>query len=164
VAKTLGASHVTLELPAGDDAAARLKRLGDAALKHGMFTAYQTHLQGSMTAFDEAFALSEGNKANVDLGHWVAAENPGGTPMDFMNKFHDKIASFHFKDRTSAAHCALNLPWGYGETPIKEMLQLVAQNKWTFPATVELEYAVPEGSDPVQEVRKCVEYCRQALA
>jgi hypothetical protein len=44
------------------------------------------------------------------------------------------------------------------------MLQLVSQNKWTFPATIELEYSIPEGSDAVQEVTKCVEYCRQALA
>lgn len=164
VAKTLGADHVTIELPAGDDAAARLKRLGDTALKHGLYVAYHTHLQASMTVFDEAFAISEGNRANIDLGHWLAIENPGGTPMDFLNKFHGKISSFHFKDRTTPAHCALNLPWGYGESPIKEILQMVSTNGWTFPATIELEYAVPEGSDAVKEVAKCVEFCRQALA
>jgi hypothetical protein len=26
--------------------------------------------------------------ANVDLGHFVAGGNQGGTPIDFMNKFH----------------------------------------------------------------------------
>ena len=78
VAKTLGASHVTIELPAGDDAAARLKRLGDTAMKHGLYVAYHTHMQASMTCFDEAFAISEGNMANIDLGHWMAIENPGG--------------------------------------------------------------------------------------
>jgi hypothetical protein len=29
--------------------------------------------------------------------------------------------------------------------------------------SVELEYDVPEGSDAVKEVRKCVDYCRAAL-
>ena len=29
--------------------------------------------------------------------------------------------------------------------------------------SIELEYALPEGSDAVQETRKCVEYCRAAL-
>ena len=164
VAKTLGANHVTLELPAGANASATLKRLGDAAFKHGMFAAYHTHQQGSMTAFDEAFAISKGNMANVDLGHFVAATNPGGTPLDFLNKFHDRISSFHLKDRTKTEHCALNLAWGTGETPIKEMLQLVAKNKWKFPASIELEYEIPQGSDAVTEVKRCVQYCKDALA
>ena len=116
-----------------------------------------------MNVFDRAFALSKGNMANVDFGHWTAAGNVGGTPMDFLNKFHDRISSFHLKDRTMPEHCALNLPWGTGETPVKEILQLVKKNKWKMPASVEKEYAVPDGSDPVQEVRKCVEYCRAAL-
>jgi sugar phosphate isomerase/epimerase len=164
VAKTLGASHVTLELPTNENASATLKRLGDTALRHQMFVAYHTHQQGTMTAFDEAFAISRGNMANIDLGHFVAAQNPGGTPLDFLNKFHDRIASFHLKERTTQQHCALNLAWGTGETPIKEILQLMKQNQWKFPATIEVEYAIPEGSTPVLEVRKCLEYARAALA
>jgi sugar phosphate isomerase/epimerase len=164
VAKALGASHITAELPAGANAREQLKRVGDMALRHQMYAAYHTHAQGSMTAFDEAFEVSKGNQANVDLGHFVAGGNKGGTPLDFLNKFHDRIGSFHIKDRTLPEHCALNLPWGEGETPLKEILQLVAKNKWSIPATIELEYSIPQGSDAVQEVRKCVEYCRAALA
>jgi sugar phosphate isomerase/epimerase len=164
VAKTLGATHVTAELPAGSSAAATLKRVGDWALKHQMYAAYHTHTQGSMTALDEAFAASKGNKANVDFGHFVAGGNQGGTPLDFLNKFHDRIASFHLKDRTTPEHCELNLPWGQGETPIKELLRLVAKNRWAIPATIEQEYAIPQDSDAVKEVRKCLEYCRAALA
>jgi len=162
-AKALGASHVTLELPAGADAGKTLKRLGDFALKHKMYAAYHTHQQGSMTCFDEAFAVSKGNMANVDLGHFVAATNPGGTPLDFLNKFHDRISSFHIKDRTTIEHCALNLEWGKGETPLKEMLRLVRDKKWNIPASIELEYSVPADSDAVKEVRKCVQYCKDAL-
>jgi sugar phosphate isomerase/epimerase len=164
VAKTLGATHVTAELPTGATAAATLKRVGDWALKHGMHTAYHTHTQGSMTVFDEAFAASKGNMANVDFGHFVAGGNQGGTPIDFLNKFHDRIASFHLKDRTLPAHCELNLPWGQGETPIKELLRLVSKNRWPIPATIEQEYAIPQDSDAVKEVRKCLDYCRAALA
>jgi sugar phosphate isomerase/epimerase len=164
VAKALGADHVTLELPAGPNAAASLKKMGDWAAKYKMFSAYHTHQQGSMTCFDEAFAISKGNMANVDLGHFVAATNPSGTPLDFLNKHHGRISSFHIKDRTTVAHCALNLPWGTGETPLKEILQLVSKNKWKMPASVELEYSIPQGSDSVTEVAKCLAYCRQALA
>jgi hypothetical protein len=44
------------------------------------------------------------------------------------------------------------------------VLQLMKKEKWTFPAKVELEYKIPEGSDAVKEVAKCVQYCREALA
>ncbi len=160
VAEALGATHTTLELLTSDE---QLKRVGDFAMKKKIYAAYHTHAQGNMTAFDRAFELSKGNKANVDFGHWVAAGNVGGTPMQFLEKHHDRIGSFHLKDRTTPAHCALNLAWGTGETPIKEILQMVKKNKWKIPASIELEYNIPEGSDAVQETRKCVEYCRAAL-
>ena len=163
VAEALGCTHTTLELPAGENAAAQLKRIGDFATKKKIYAAYHTHAQGSMTAFDQAFAISKGNMANVDFGHWVAAGNVGGTPMQFLQKYHDRISSFHLKDRTTPEHCALNLPWGTGETPIKDILQMVSKNKWKFPASIELEYEIPEGSDPVKETKKCVDYCRSAL-
>jgi sugar phosphate isomerase/epimerase len=160
VAEALGCTHTTLELPTDD---AQLKRIGEFATKKKIYAAYHTHTQGSMTAFDKAFALSKGNMANVDFGHWVAAGNVGGTPMQFLEKYHDRIASFHLKDRTTPEHCALNLPWGTGETPIKDILQMVSRNQWKIPASIELEYAIPDGSDAVRETRKCVEYCRAAL-
>jgi sugar phosphate isomerase/epimerase len=160
VAEALGCTHTTLELPTDP---AQLKRLGDFAMKKKIYAAYHTHTQGSMTAFDQAFAISKGNTANVDFGHWVAAGNVGGTPMQFLEKYHDRISSFHLKDRTKPENCALNLPWGTGETPIQDILQLVRKNKWDIPASIELEYDIPEGSDAVKEVRTCVEYCRNAL-
>lgn len=163
VAEALGCTHTTLELPTGADAAALLKRVGDFAMTKKIYAAYHTHTQGSMTVFDEAFSVSKGNMANVDLGHYVAGGNVGGTTLQFLGKFHDRISSVHLKDRTTPAHCALNLPWGTGETPIREILQLMRKNKWRFPASVELEYAIPAGSDAVKETAKCVEYCRAAL-
>jgi sugar phosphate isomerase/epimerase len=165
IGKTLGATHLTAELPAhSDTSTATLKKVGDAALRNGMLAAYHTHLQGRMDAFDEAFAASKGNAANIDFGHYVAAGEIGGTPMDFLNKFHSRVASFHLKDRTLPDHCSLNLAWGEGDTPIKQILQLVEKNKWPIPATIELEYEIPEGSDAVKEVAKCLAYCRAALA
>ena len=89
--------------------------------------------------------------ANVDLGHYVAA---GGDPIQFLNKFHDRVASFHLKDRQTPAHGAGNLAWGKGDTPIREILQLVKKNKWTMPATIELEYQVPASSDAVKGSRE----------
>ena len=161
VAEALGATHTTLELPTDD---AQLKRLGDYAMRRKIYAAYHTHAQGSMTAFDRAFELSPGNSANVDLGHYVAGGNVGGTTLEFLEKHHARISSFHLKDRQTPDHGAGNLPWGTGDTPIKEILQLVKKRGWKMPGSVELEYQVPEGSNPVAEVKKCVDYCRAALA
>ena len=114
VAEALGATHTTLELPAGPEAAAQLKRIGDFAMKKKIYAAYHTHAQGSMTCFDEAFAISKGNMANVDLGHWTAGGNKGGSQMDFLNKYHARTSSFHLKDRTTPEHCAAEPGVGHG--------------------------------------------------
>jgi len=158
VAEALGNTHTTLELP---EDGAQLKRIGAFAEKRKIYAAYHSHLQGSITAFDQAFAVSKGNMSNVDLGHYVAA---GGDPIAFLNKFHSRISSFHLKDRQLPQHGTGNLPWGTGDTPIKEILQLVKKNRWTMPATIELEYNIPQGSDAVKEVVKCLDYCKAALA
>ena len=158
VAEALGCTHTTLELPTD---AAQLKRIGAFAEKRKIYAAYHTHLQGSMTAFDQAFATSKGNRANIDLGHYVAGT--GESPIPFLHKFHDRIASVHLKDRQTPAHGAGNLPWGTGDTPLKEILQVMKKEKYTFPASIELEYDVPAGSDAVKEVAKCLEYCKAAL-
>ena len=94
VAEALGCTHTTLELPTD---VAQLKRIGAFAEKRKIYAAYHTHIQATMTSFDQAFALSKANMANVDLGHYVAGT--GESPIPFLRKFHDRIASVHLKDR-----------------------------------------------------------------
>src|ERR1043166_211084 len=157
----VGATHLTLEVT---DDMPFLKRVGSFAEKHKVYAAYHSHEQGGMQAFDAAFAASKANMANVDFGHYVAGGNKGGDALQFLEKFHDRIASFHMKDRTTPDHGRKNLPWGEGETPLKQLLQTVKKNKWKMPATIELEYEIPQRSDSVKEVAKCFQYCREALA
>ena len=158
VAEALGCTHTTLELPTD---AEQLKRIGQFAEKRKIYAAYHTHTQATMTSFDQAFALSKANMSNIDLGHYVAGT--GESPIPFLRKFHDRIASVHLKDRTTPAHGAKNLPWGTGDTPLAEILQLMKREKYTFPASIELEYDVPPGSDAVKEVVKCLAFCKKAL-
>jgi sugar phosphate isomerase/epimerase len=87
-----------------------------------------------MSAFDQAFAASKANMANIDLGHYVAGT--GESPIPFLRKFHDRIASVHLKDRQTPAHGAGNLPWGTGDTPLKEILQVMHKEKYQFPASI----------------------------
>jgi hypothetical protein len=69
----------------------------------------------------------------------------------------------HLKDRKSKANGGDNMPWGEGDTPIVQTLQLLKKFKLKFPGTIELEYPVPEDSDAIKEVATCVDYCRRAL-
>jgi sugar phosphate isomerase/epimerase len=161
VAEALGAKQVSLEL---SNDLAFTKRLGEFAAKRGMVAAYHGHTQASLTAWDAVLAQSTGNAVNLDCGHYVAGT--GLSPIPALMKYGSagRIANLHLKDRTTPAHCALNLPWGQGDTPIGEILRTMRKNKFTFPASVELEYRIPEGSTAVIEVKKCVDFCRKALA
>jgi sugar phosphate isomerase/epimerase len=99
---------------------------------------------------------------NLDLGHFVAAGNI--EPLAFVKKMNKNILSMHIKDRQNAANGKANLPWGTGDTPLKDVLNIMKDNKYKFPATVELEYKIPEGSNSVKEVQKCLEFCKNALS
>jgi sugar phosphate isomerase/epimerase len=157
VAKELGANHVTVELP---NDSAQSKRLGALAEKHKIVVAYHGHLQQTITAWDEALSQSKYNGLNCDIGHYVAA---GFDPLPLLEAKHDYIYSMHLKDRKSKANGGANMPWGQGDTPVVQALQLMRKNKYKFPATIELEYEIPADSDAVKEVAKCVEYGRLAL-
>jgi sugar phosphate isomerase/epimerase len=157
-AKALGASHITLEHPSND---AHTLKLGKAAEKYGMKVGYHGHEQQTFTLWDTALTQSPANALNLDFGHFVAAGN--SNPLDIIKQKHDRIVSMHIKDRQTKANGGGNLPWGTGDTPIADALRLMRDNKYAFPATIELEYKVPDGSTPIEEVKKCLEYCKQAL-
>jgi sugar phosphate isomerase/epimerase len=157
-AKALGANHVTVELPGN---AEQSKRLGSYADKHKMGVGYHGHLQQTFTAWDEALIQSKFNGLNCDIGHYVAA---GFDPIPLLKEKSDRIYSMHVKDRKSKENGGDNMPWGEGNTPIVQALNLMKEKKLKFPATIEMEYDVPEGSDAIKEVAKCLEYCKKALS
>ncbi len=157
-AKALGANQVTLELP-GDDA--HTKKLGEFGAKHKIYIAYHGHEQQTPTWWDTALSQSQYNAMNLDLGHYVAAGNPD--PLILIREKHDRIKSMHIKDRQTPENGKQNLPWGEGDTPIIAALELISKNQYKIPATIELEYKVPDDSDPVKEVTKCMDFCRKGL-
>lgn len=158
-AEAVGANHVTLEL---SNNAAFTQRIGDFAAKKHMVVAYHAHTQATITAWDEVMAQSKGNTINLDCGHYVAGTSL--SPIPVIQKHYARIASIHLKDRKKASNGGDNLAWGQGETPIKEILTLMRSEKYKFPASIELEYQIPEGSDAVVETSKCVQFCKNALA
>jgi sugar phosphate isomerase/epimerase len=93
---------------------------------------------------------------NLDIGHFLAA---GFDPVDYLEKHHDRIVTLHIKDRKK--NHGDNLPFGQGETPIKEVLQLLKTKHYKIPANIEYEY---KGADSQAEVAKCYQYMKQMLA
>ena len=93
---------------------------------------------------------------NLDIGHFTAANFDA---VDFLTKHHSRIVTLHIKDRKK--NQGDNVPLGEGDTPIKAVLQLLKKNRYPIPANIEYEY---KGSDTVAEVRKCLDYCKKALA
>jgi sugar phosphate isomerase/epimerase len=168
VAEILGADHITMELPTGDDL---LQRVAAYAAKRKLRIAFHTHGQGGATRFDQVLAASPYTALNFDVGHYYGVN--GQSPVPLVEKYHARIASLHLKDRKGPSAAGEtkgpggggpNMPWGQGGTPLKDVLLLMKRNKYKFPGSIEYEYETPEGSNVVAEVKKCVEYCRQALA
>ncbi len=157
-AKALGASHVTLEHPGNDK---QTLKLATMAAKHKINVAYHGHEQQTPTFWDSVLGQSKYNALNLDAGHYVAAGNPN--VIDLIVAKSDRISSMHIKDRQKPDNGKGNLPWGQGDTPIAGILNLMSEKKYGFPATIELEYEIPTGSDAVKEVAKCVDFCRKGL-
>jgi sugar phosphate isomerase/epimerase len=156
VAKALGCVGITLER--SEPMAMRLAPFAD---KHKIWVAFHNHTDNypALDRDDPILAFSPYIGFNLDVGHYFAGTK-GQSPLPVLEKYHDRIVSLHLKDRTADGG---NVPWGTGGTPLKEILRLMKQEKWTFPADIEVEYKIPEGSTAVAEVAKCVRYCKDAL-
>ena len=157
VAKSLGCIGITLER-----SEPMAKRLAPFADKHKIWIAFHNHTNNYpvMDQVDSILSYGQYLGFNFDVGHYFAGTK-GLSPIPVIEKYHDRIVSLHLKDRTAEGG---NLPWGTGKTPVKEILQLMRKEKWTFPADIELEYQIPQGSNSVAEVAKCVQFCKEALA
>jgi len=158
--KAVGAIGISMEI--SEEAG---KRMAPFADKHKLYVIFHNHGQprDPKFSFDKALAFSPRLMLNFDAGHYFGAT--GVNPCILIERLHNRIVSIHIKDKTGpkASEPDKNQQFGKGQTPVKEMLQLVQKNKWPIFCDIELEYNVPEGSDAVKEVVKCVEYCRAAL-
>ncbi|MGO9259465.1 MAG: sugar phosphate isomerase/epimerase family protein [Bryobacteraceae bacterium] len=143
------------------------KRIAPVADKHKMMVGYHGHDQtndpnqtATLESYDTLMAYGKYNGINLDIGHFTAANYDA---VAFIKQHHDKITNLHVKDRKKD-HGPNVAVWGTGDTPIKDVMQLLKKEKYPFPANMELEYPVPEGSDIVAEAKKCFAYVKSCLA
>ena len=142
------------------------KRVAPFAEKHKMLIGFHGHDNdadpnetGSLESYAKALSYGKYNAVNLDIGHFAATNQDA---VKFIKENHARISNIHIKDRKKDH--GPNVEWGQGDTPIKEVLQLLVKEKYGFPADIELEYRVPQGSDRVAEVKKCFAFIKQALA
>ncbi len=161
-AKALGARSATMELPSNPK---HTERIGKLAAKHKMYVGYHNHLQGNDEAWNTALSQSPYNSINLDCGHYIAAggKNTKESLLAFIEANHKRITSMHLKDRKTKSNGSANLPWGEGDTPLEDILNLLKEKKYKIPVSIELEYAVPPGSDAVREIEKCFGYAKEIL-
>jgi sugar phosphate isomerase/epimerase len=110
-------------------------------------------------SFEKAWEMSKYYVTNLDIGHFMAANFD---PVSFIEANHARISHLHIKDRKKDQ--GPNRPWGEGDTPIKEVLQLIKKNRYPIPCYQEFEYRVPEGSSSAAEWKRCKDYLISGLA
>jgi sugar phosphate isomerase/epimerase len=133
------------------------RRLDPMAKRHDVRVCVHNHateIRGEAD-FDAILkGLSDRMAINLDIGHYVAAN---ADPVALLKRRHADILLLHVKDRKREN--GPNLPFGQGDTPIRETLRLLREQRWKIPANIEWEV----DGDRVTAVRQCLEFCRQAL-
>lgn len=155
-AKALGTSIIT--------ASANTKvvsRVVPAAVRHRVVVGMHNHSRfepsefATPEDFTRAMSTSPQIAVNLDIGHFTAANFDA---VAFLREHHQRIVTLHIKDRQR--NDGPNMPLGEGDTPIGPVLRLLRDQKWAIPANIEYEY---KGGDTIDEVRRCLEFCRRAL-
>jgi len=148
MAKALGTRIITASSPL-----TVLPRVAPIAEKHDVVVALHNHTTGP-DEFAQTMALSKNMWVNLDVGHFFAS---GHDPIAYIKANHARITNLHVKDRM--ANAGREMPFGQGQTPLRETLLLVRDSKYDFPVCI--EYVGPDG--PPAELKRCFDYCKAVL-
>ena len=140
---------------------ATVARIAPVAERRKMLVGVHNHSRVDPNEFatakslTDAMAKSAWIATNLDIGHFTATNEDA---VAFLTQHHARIVTLHLKDRRRDQ--GPNVEFGAGDTPIVPVLKMVSENKWPIPLNIEYEY---KGGDSVDEVGKCLAYCRKAL-
>jgi sugar phosphate isomerase/epimerase len=158
-AKSLGA-----EVIATSTTLTLAQRLAPFADRHKFFVALHGNSNvtdsnrfASAESFAKGMAYSPYFKVNLDIGHFTAANFDA---VAYIRDNHERITHLHIKDRKK--NDGTNEQFGDGDTPIKQVLALLKEKKYPIRAFVEYEYLGLRTSP--EEVKRCMDYMRAALA
>lgn len=139
------------------------RRLVPLMAKHRMEVAFHGHTNADdpnefagPDSFRKALAMSPFARINLDIGQLLGA---GFDAVPFIQEQHAKIPVLHIRDGQRGQRG--KLPWGTGQVPIKDVLQLLKREK--YPIVADIEYDYNGATEPLIEVRKCFDFCKDAL-
>jgi sugar phosphate isomerase/epimerase len=143
-AKALGAKTLNtgVQLPA----APRVARFAE---KHKMPVAI-TQPNPDILSMSKFFRLC------FDIGDSTRA---GNDAFAVVRDFHDRLADIHLKD---CKFKGPSVPFGEGDSHMKEVLQFLKQKRSPVRARIDCDY--PGTGSSVEEVQKCMDYVKAALA
>src|SRR5438876_282942 len=111
------------------------QRVVPFAEKHRMVVAMHGHSNKfnpnefcTPESFAEAMKMSKYFKVNLDIGHFTAADFDA---VAYIRDHHADITNLHLKDRKK--HEGDNVPWGEGDTPLRDILLMLKKEKWPIP-------------------------------
>jgi len=110
----------------------------------------------SVASMEKLLAMSKHFAINLDIGHFTAGNNDAA---DFLKKHHDRITHIHIKDRKR--NNGPNVALGTGDTPIRECLTMIRDNKWPIYGIIEREFRGP--GKPADETKGQLEYLKNIL-
>ena len=141
------------------------RRLAPAAEKYGICPAFHPHAEvqepdevASPESLTTLLGFSPAFRVCLDIGHFVAGNND---PVAFLQKHYERITHLHVKDRKR--NKGPHVPWGEGDTPIKECLQLIRDNRWPIIALEEREYD-DRVRTPYEQTRADIQAMRDMLS
>ena len=132
--------------------------------RRGMFVGVHNHDNlsdpdaiNSEASFVKALGFSPNVRATLDTRHFTAAN---GDCLGFLEKHHERVSSVHLGDRRK--NNGRSAPFGEGDAPLIEVLQLIRDNKWPIVVLLEFEHGTLRPA--VEEVQLMFDYCKRALS
>jgi sugar phosphate isomerase/epimerase len=132
--------------------------------KYKIRPSFHTHAEvndpneiATVESLQKLLDMSKDFRVCLDIGHFTAGNNDA---VAYLREHHDRITHIHVKDRKRNG--GPNVEWGTGDTPIKECLRMIRDNKWPIYAFIEREFMGTRG--PVEETRRDLQYMKDALA
>ena len=142
------------------------KRVAPIADKHGIKVALQGRpnmrstdpdLMAKPSDFEEVMGYSKNFGSSIDVGD---ATGGGWDALGFIRDTHARVFSLNLKDKTKAG---ISMPWGQGESRIKEILQFVRDRKYPIRCYIDIDYPTADGETRLDDVKRCFEFARAAL-
>jgi sugar phosphate isomerase/epimerase len=159
IAKAMGARYVTTTA-----SLSQARRIAPLAEKHRMTIGFQGRPNMNPADRDQictpqdflnVVKISKRFRISLDIGD---ATGGGWDPLAFVRDHHDRIALLYIKDRRKDN---TSVPWGEGDTPVKEVLLLVRDRRLPIRCYVDDDYKSP--LPRAEDVKRSYEWAKKVL-